>query len=460
MAAGKTESDHVEQLENPEHEALLTGAFALASLFSSCVEAFGLIHANQKWDKEEQLQLTRLGLQQARLLIWGTVVGIASPPASVTDRKVPRHPSLAYPDLKEPTFFDARDARLDDPEFRTPIEQTLSAIADRSAATTREEMMAKYGLKPARKFGPVLGQAMDTNRLEGFREKYALLREVAEDVARINTRRNNSLTYTPWMLADVAKFGHFIDLTSEKVDSLINLLDVKEKVDRAMRMDIRVFGWHIVPDRMRTAQDISKLRMLQEICKNDYPEYLVATQQALDNISREAREFAVSSYIVSKEQARFLKSGDNAPRGEEKPKKRPGLLNLFKTFNKKDHHRTGHSHSISGASTARTDDELEPPRSMSDVGPNLGRIRSKSVGTELELDEDVRNRLAQMNTHTSEGTNDTPVMVETFGKAVDTPFASPTTVLRPAKEPGVVERHDMYKGIARTETRNLHQADF
>ncbi|KAM3420732.1 hypothetical protein BST61_g3982 [Cercospora zeina] len=290
MAAGKTESDHVEQLENPEHEALLTGAFALASLFSSCVEAFGLIHANQKWDKEEQLQLTRLGLQQARLLIWGTVVGIASPPASVTDRKVPRHPSLAYPDLKEPTFFDARDARLDDPEFRTPIEQTLSAIADRSAATTREEMMAKYGLKPARKFGPVLGQAMDTNRLEGFREKYALLREVAEDVARINTRRNNSLTYTPWMLADVAKFGHFIDLTSEKVDSLINLLDVKEKVDRAMRMDIRVFGWHIVPDRMRTAQDISKLRMLQEICKNDYPEYLVATQQALDNISREARE--------------------------------------------------------------------------------------------------------------------------------------------------------------------------
>ncbi|GIZ44200.1 hypothetical protein CKM354_000740400 [Cercospora kikuchii] len=459
MAADKTESDHVEQLENPEHEALLTGAFALASLFSSCVEAFGLIHANQKWDKEEQLQLTRLGLQQARLLIWGAVVGIASPPASVTDRKVPRHPSLAYPDLKEPTFFDARDARLDDPELRTPIEQTLSAIVDRSAATTREEMMAKYGLKPARRFGPVLEQAMDMNRLEGFREKYALLREVAEDVARINTRRNNSLTYTPWMLADVGKFGHFIDLTQEKVDSLINLLDVKEKVDRAMRMDIRMFGWHIIPDRTRTAQDISKLRMLQEICKTDYPEYLVATQQALDNISREAREFAVSSYIVSKEQAKFLKSGNDA-NGEEKPKKKPGLLKLFKPFGKKDQHRVGHSHSISGPASAQTDDNLDPPRSMSDVGPNLGRIRSKSVGTELELDEDVKNRLAQMETHTSEGTNEPPMVVETFGKAVDTPFASPTTVLRPAKEPGVVERHDMYKGIARTETRNLHQADY
>ncbi|KAI5360240.1 putative prion-inhibition and propagation, HeLo domain, HeLo domain superfamily [Septoria linicola] len=464
MAAAKTESDHVEQLENPEHEALLTGAIALASLFSTCVEAFGLIHPSQKWDKQEQRLLTRLGLQQARLLIWGSVVGITSPPASVTNRAVPKRPSMAYPDLTEPTFFDTRDARLDEPELRTVIEHTLSAIVDRSAGSTREEMMLKFGLKPPKRFGPTLEQAMDTTRLEGFREKYELLREVAEDIAQINTRRNNSLVFTPWMIADISKFGSFIELTQEKVDNLINLLDVKEKVDRAMRMDIRIFGWHIIPDRMRTAQDISKLRLLQEICKDDYPEYLVATQQALDNISREARESAMSSYTLSKEQAKFLQPEDGTNGPADKHKKRPGIFKLFKSFNKKENHLAkGHSHSVSGPSV--TAEDLDPPRSMSDLGPDVYRTRSKSIGAEIEppiMEEEVRNRLAHMETHTSEGASDTtPVFVETFGnKAVDSPFASPTTVLRPAKEPGTIDRHDMYRGIARTETRDLHQADY
>ena len=477
MANNKINADHVEQLENPQNEAYLTGAIALASLFSSCVEAFGLIHPAQQWNKAEQLLLTRLGLQQARLLIWGSVVGIASPPAQVTTKAVPKHPSMAYPDLAEPTFFDIRDPRLDEPSLRTIIEQTLSAIVDRSASSTREEMMGKFGLKPPKRFGPTLEQAMDTTRLESFREKYELLREVAEDVAQINTRRNNSLVFTSWQIADISKFQNFIDLTQEKVDYLIGLLDVKDKVDRAMRMDIRIFGWHVIPDRARTAQDISKLRMLQEICKESYPEYLVATQQALDNISRETREFAMSSAAINKEQAKFLGGGEDVASNVNgnghhatKDKKRPGIFKLFKSFNhKKEAQQETHRKSNSVSGPAIKEDEhnaLEPVRSMSDVGPDLARVRSKSVdaGTGAMIDEELRNRLAQMDTHTSEGTNVNyerpPCSVETFGKAIDTPLASPTVVLRPAKEPGTIDRHDMYRGIARVETRDLHQADY
>ncbi|EME44415.1 hypothetical protein DOTSEDRAFT_129721, partial [Dothistroma septosporum NZE10] len=282
-------SSHVENV-NLQHESLLTGAVALASLFSSCVEAFGLIHPQHKWEKEEQLLLTRLGLQQARLLIWGQVLGISSPPAAVTNRAVPKYPSGAYPDVKEPTFFDARDPRLDDPNVRTAIEHALSAIVDRSSHLTREEMMAKFGLKPPKRYSTTYQPAMDTARLETFREKWELLREVAETYAHINTRRNNSIIIQSWMIADISKFSAFIAMTQEKVDYLIELMDVKEKVDRGLRMDIRIFGWHVVPDRARTAQDVSKLRLLQEVCKQDYPEYLVATKQALENIDREARE--------------------------------------------------------------------------------------------------------------------------------------------------------------------------
>ena len=66
----KASAEHNEGLLEPElnaeHEALLPGVMALANLFSNTVEAFGLIRASQKWEREEQLLLTRLGIQQAQ----------------------------------------------------------------------------------------------------------------------------------------------------------------------------------------------------------------------------------------------------------------------------------------------------------------------------------------------------------------------------------------------------------
>ncbi|EGP83102.1 unnamed protein product [Zymoseptoria tritici ST99CH_1A5] len=436
MLNDKASADHSEHVENPEHEAMLNGALVLASLFSSCVEAFGLIQPSHKWEKEEQLLLTRLGLQQARLLIWGSVVGVPSPPATVTDRAVPKHPSLAYPDLKEPTFFDARDPRLDESGTRSVIEETLSAIVDRSSHTSREEMMAHYGLKPPKRFAP-RDQAFDMTRLESFREKYELLREVAETRAQINTRRANSIIRQPWTIADTSKFRSFIKLTQEKVDFLIDLMGVKQRVDLGCRMDIRVFGWHIAPDRTRTSQDISKLRLLQEICKEDYPEYLEATQQALDNISREGRESNMAA--VKQQQAALAPPASNnggiAAHGHEK-KKRPGFLKMFKSF--------GKTRGTQSRPVSPTADQMHgPERSRSDAGPvvpedeSLSRVRSKSVGDEADMAENLRLQLEKLVTSTSIRTSsdERPVV--------------------PA-----VSRHDQYHGISRVPTKNLHQGDY
>ncbi|CAK4009208.1 Hypothetical predicted protein [Lecanosticta acicola] len=443
-------------IEHPEHEAVLTGAVALASLFSSCVEAFGLIHPSHRWDKEEQLLLTRLGLEQARLLIWGSALGISAPPASVTNRAVPRHPSSAYPDVKEPTFFDIRDPRLDDPNMRTMIEQTLSDIVDRSASATREEMMAKYGLKRPKSPTMIFEPAMDPNRLESFRERWALLREVAESYAQINTRRNNSIIHSSWVIADVTKFGAFVKLIQEKIDFLINLMNVKDKVDRGMRMDIRMFGWHIAPDRVKTAQDIAKLRLLQEICKQGYSDYVTATQQALDHIGRETRENGISSAQQRQTQALLSPPADEVSNGQHH-KKRPALMKLFRPFAKsKDH---GRSQSLSAPTAddgpARSQSHPGLTTDTSDDGESLGQVRSKSVGAWIQpnIDESLDQQLGKLNTteddmKPTQHTPDSPLQ-ETTGTAKHHPT--------PMGVPGSIARHDQYRGIARTPTRNLFQ---
>ncbi|KAL1586670.1 hypothetical protein WHR41_04589 [Cladosporium halotolerans] len=404
----------------PEHEALLPGVMALANLFSNTVEAFGLIRASQRWEREEQLLLVRLGIQQARLLIWGDILGVSSPPPSVTNRAVPKHPSAAYPDLKEPTFFAARDARLDAPDTRTAVEDALSTIVDRSAHTSREEMMEKFGLKPPKRFTPDFQPALDTTRLEAFREKYELLKEVAESYARINSRRTNSIVMQSWVISDRAKFASFIRLTQDRIDFLVNSMGVGDRVDRAMRMDIRNFGWHLTADRARVAQDVSKLKLIQDACRDDYPQYIVATQQALDNISRESREssglggsFSYNPYAAptstppkssSAEHKKPATTTTTAPNGSSptpkqngttSPAKRPFLGSIFKSFRSKSSHAIPKSsHSKTTPSTTTTPQSSPPPsqpaspptidptpdpdRSLSDAGPHTGASGSGS----------------------------------------------------------------------------------
>lgn len=499
MAGDKPASNHAEH-NSHEHEAVLTGVMALANLYSNCVEAFGLIHPGPKWEKDEQLLLCRLGLQQARLLTWGDVVGISSPPASVTDRAVPKHPSAAYPDLKEPTFFGPRDPRLDETETRQKIEGALSDIVDRSSNTNREKMMAEYGLKPPKRFANDYHATLDTNRLEGFRERYELLKEVAETYAQISSRRNSSLTQTTWNIADHHKFGSFIKLAQERVDLLINLLDVKERVDRAVRMDIKALGWHLSVDRKRMAMDISKLRMIAESCKDEYPEYLDATTAALDNIDRERRENVVGynpyqspmtaplttshvSPTARRGSTPFIHAahshtnGSSGTNGAHATKeKKPSIFNsLFKSFNHRKHHDTGsgppRAQSVSHAPTQPKED-VDPPRSLSDTGPvrssststpsspsnpadsmadsmeplapkspeplETEKLRSKSVGDILDAPADHEHEEILKQKLERLGTNDT---------VPDEPMNDSEAIS------SAISRHDQYHGLARQGTK-------
>ncbi|KAH9811157.1 Prion-inhibition and propagation [Teratosphaeria destructans] len=455
MAPDKANGDHVEDLgQHPQHEAELAGALALATLFSNCVEAFGLVRASKQWEREEQLLLVRLGLQQARLLIWGDMVGISSPPQTVTRAAVPKHPSAQYPDLKEPTFFVERDGRLDEPQIRTQVEHALSAIVDRSAHATREEMMREFGLKPPKHFSGQLQPAVDSTRLDAFREKFELLKEVAEDFARLGERRSNSIVQSSWVIADKQRFARFIDITKEKVDFLIDLLDVKEKVDRGVRVDIRSFGWHLTADRAKVATDTSKLRLLQQITQEDYPEYEIAVTQALSQIERDANEnrLANPQHIapVGPNLPTSTRTHANGkPERQDRHKRPGGLFGLSRLFGK-SHQNIPRHKPLSPSSATNTH---EPARSKSDAGvPStmqnheedggpLEPIRSKSLGDIIPRPGSLDEEMEKLRVRAT-------VREERLGE---------DQAQEPAEVGGGILRHDQYHGIARTETRNLRQ---
>ncbi|MBE7182662.1 MAG: hypothetical protein INR71_15895 [Terriglobus roseus] len=234
-------------------------AISLANLFSVCVECFGLIHNGTPFDRLQQLELTKLGIQQGRLLAWGDVVGICE-------------------------TGDARNALLDVPEYRDKIEAALQAIIDRPAHTDRTTQFEKFGLKPPKRFAAGYEPALDFNRLEAFREKLFFLRERQHDG---NPRRGKSATIVHWAIVDTGKFSAFVNLIRESIDTLVEMMDVRKRVDVAMRHDIRALGWHPVFERGRASRDMAKLKMVKEVCKDEYPEYAAAADVALEQLNRE-----------------------------------------------------------------------------------------------------------------------------------------------------------------------------
>lgn len=252
----------------------------LAQLFSTCIECFGLIHPSKDYERAQLLLLAQLGVQQARLLAWGDNVGITSTDSSI------------------------RNQRLDEPETRQNIEKSLQSIINRPAHIHRTTMMEKYGLKPPKRFTSLYQPALDTTRLEVFRAKFEALNN-----ERWEVRRGMSVIANHWSVIDPEKFKSFVQLVIDNVDEVIRLMDNAAAVDRAVKSDIRALGWHPIFDRVRAATDTSKLRMIRDACKDDYPEYSKATEGALAYIEREWKD----NYEDVRDKGRAVAEGSEIP---------------------------------------------------------------------------------------------------------------------------------------------------
>lgn len=175
-----------------------------------------LIHPGKEWDREQRLLIAKLGIQQGRLLAWGDMLGICE-------------------------VGNGRDSRLDEPDIRDKIEKSLQSIIDRPVHTDRATQFELYGLKPPKRFLNSSQPALDTARLEAFREKLETLQE-----QRWEVRRGMSITISHWTIADSEKFKTYLNLIRVQVDILIALVGIEDRVDRAMKYDIKALGWQSV----------------------------------------------------------------------------------------------------------------------------------------------------------------------------------------------------------------------
>jgi hypothetical protein len=259
---------------------------ALAALFSAAVESFGLIHQNKKaWDLAQRLLLTRLGIQQGRLLAWGDALRICHP-GYMDDESLPLFEDMC---------------------------RQLEAIRAAFRCEDRQLHFREYGLKPA---ATAMGveSALHMTRLEAFRERCQTVRLKTPSDAEIH-----------WIIVDNAKFPALIDKLRVHIDALIDSTGVERNVNLAMKRDIRALGWHPLFDRIKAASDGSKLQLIKEVCRAEYPEYAAATKEPLAYLGKEWQD--------SYQEAMIKLAVHNATRNEplEKRARRPGIFQQIRS---------------------------------------------------------------------------------------------------------------------------------
>ncbi|KAF2112842.1 prion-inhibition and propagation-domain-containing protein [Lophiotrema nucula] len=450
---------------SPSKEQVLSNVLSLATVFSTCVEAFNQVFPAKDSDHAQKVALAKLGVQQGRLLIFGDAVGISSPPANIARHMIPSHPGLTNPDPHLPVNFGIRDARLDDETINKKVRAALDEIAGRPAHLSREELMGRYGLKTPKRLYKLEYPALDHNRLEAFREKYALLQDlVAQTGGRGAPRRTMSMSAQHWTVNNADKFDEFVAIVRKEVDGLIALLDVRAQVDRGMKTDIRAMGWHPDLSGLLVRHDWEKLRLIREACFEDYPEYVEVTEFALKYISDELKGTTLAHLRAAYEPLPPVsprrKSSDggaqsptNGTRQQEK-EKRPGFLSMFKhkSWNRSKSSKLTRERSKSIASTT-SDDQQDPQRSLSETMPYLS--------------SEEANGLEPVRSHSMSAIPDEPAPFDLASRLETTPTHDDSkdvgAIDIDAKHPlvhadtanSLIDRHDMYKGMGRVETKDI-----
>ena len=352
--------------------------------------------------------IAKLGIQQGRLLAWGDMVGILD-------------------------VSDKRDTRLEDPDIRRTIEKALEEIIDRPAHTDRETQFEQYGLKPPKRFTNASQPALDVARIESFRERLEILQK-----QRWEVRRGMSITISHWMIEDVQKFKVFLELIKEKVDFLVGFMGVEHKVHTALKHDIKALGWHPVFDKLKASNDMSKLRLIQQACADEYPEYVTAAGVALQYVEKEdkdnyqeLREGAVTSTeIPGAAQYLLAQARQRAADKKDKPKSQ-GLFSRIrpKSWRKNSKDLSVDSDPAKGRSMSyapgMSDTPLTPPESPD-------RERSKSLAVPFSPEE--RSALAGADRKSEDNAISRTDTVESKGMGTT---AGPVT--------SMISRHDYWK---------------
>ena len=238
-------------------------SIAIASLFTTCIECFEYFKAAKGFEHHYEVLLVKLEYQQERLLVWGDLAGVSEEkqhsagPISDTDYK---HQDLT----------------------KRCLDRIHHLLKD------TETLKTKYGLRaytPASESAPKSG--ISSNALKRFRLRLGRQSQGA-----------GVLDKTRWAIHDETKFQKLVQDIRELIDGLMTKVPVSpEWQERKVQDDIASM-----------VDDIQSLRLFQEACKDDYPEWWTAASAAID-----ASEVATLDNRLADER---LELNDTSNRGE------------------------------------------------------------------------------------------------------------------------------------------------
>jgi len=365
------------QDQAPDQETVLYSVIALASLFYNTVESFGNIHSSQNDEKDEKILLTQLGVEQARLMIWGNIVGIFSPPVSLA-----AHAPKPGPTDKAALYSRPRDARLDQDPVRSEVEHILTHISHSSTHPNREEMANANGLKSWQKgIAHTLDQpAVDAERVVGLEKKYSEILDVAS--AKGGLEKPHRDPVTQWVIFDTIRFSNFVKYTKQQVDKLVSVLGDQAEVERTLKADIAALGEHPEGQPTRnSSKDMAKLKFIIKACKGRYPAFVDEAQAAFQRIQTETGATQGQSklqWLTMPKLPEIVKSAPSSPTS-----KRPGLISRLSTQTAQTLKRSGRktpTASQPGTPAASRPGTPTASRPGSPVNKTPGSFRPNSAG--------------------------------------------------------------------------------
>ncbi|KAI5246116.1 hypothetical protein E4T47_08996 [Aureobasidium subglaciale] len=361
-----------------DREAEFLNVLVLASLFYNTLKAFDNIHSSLNEFKDEKVYLAQLGIEQARLLIWGEQMGIFSLP-----------PSLTFMETEEgKQNMTPRDPRLDDDEVRVNLEGLMNSIIHTlSNPNDNDSDLDTTGLRPLPRSGAqALEQpAADLTRMKNFEESYKHLLELGSNKVSVK-RPTNSVASQQWVIHDTLRFSNFVKSTKRQVDTLLMALNINDRVENILLGDIRDLGKHAggSPNSKPSplaVKDMAKLKLLIRACKGRYPGLLNEAQQTFNNLQKgvsQEHDMAAKVHKLLEPVHPDSAVGSATNSGAATPEKRPGFIRRLstQTWNKLPGRKTPSSSRPASPERSRSLGGRKTPGTSKPVTPAASRPAS------------------------------------------------------------------------------------
>ena len=212
-------------------------SIGIATLFTTCIDCFEYFKVAKGFEQQFEVLLVKLEYQQERLLVWGDLAGVCNEKQD-SDRPV-LESELKRQDLTK---------------------RCLSSI--RNLLKDSENLKTKYGLRP-------YTLANDTAPQSGIS---------ANALKRLRLRLSRQppgpsvLDKTRWAIHDATKFEKLVGDIRDLIDGLTVQLPVSSELQEQKVQD----------DIASMVDDLHRLHLFQEACKDDYPKWWAAASAAID----------------------------------------------------------------------------------------------------------------------------------------------------------------------------------